>query len=530
LTCRATKWARCTRSVDAVGISAAGCDLVLDGTVRAPVIDVAITIADRQLAGIEPDRNHTAPAHTGKPSVAVGSDVALIELHDASVATHRRRDDEGEGRNEGDHGREAHGHRLPRRGAAGIEGGHFLCRLRASCSGMGDSWPRVIFHVDMDAFYAAVEQRDDPSLLGRPVVVGGLGPRGVVSTASYEARPFGVKSAIPMHLARERCPHAVFLPGRMERYVEVSRQLRTIFDRYSPTVEPLSLDEAFLDMSGTERLFGPPESTARRLQDEVWRELSLPCSVGVATIKYVAKVASDLEKPRGLTVVPPGMERRFLAPLPVERLWGVGPKSVPRLHALGLRTIGDVARASPRLLAEKLGDLGRHIATLADGRDDRDVDNDRQRKSVGSERTFDRDIRGVASVREALLPLVDEVAASLRREGLRAGGVRLKLKYADFTLVTRQARLETPAHDAHAFLVALDRALERADTDRPMRLVGMAATDLARDDTPQQENLFDADRARRETLARTLDHVNKRFGDGALRRASSKKLPPKNPL
>jgi DNA polymerase-4 len=412
-------------------------------------------------------------------------------------------------------------------------GGHGAPRLLAGaggpCSAMGDRWPRVIFHVDMDAFYASVEQRDDPSLRGRPVVVGGLGPRGVVSTASYEARVFGVKSAIPMVVARERCPQAAFLPGRMSHYVEISRQLRAIFDRYSPSVEPLSLDEAFLDMSGTERLFGPPESTARRLQDEVARELSLPCSVGVATVKYVAKVASDLEKPRGLTVVPPGMERRFLAPLSVERLWGVGPKSLPRLHALGLRTIGDVARASPRLLEEKLGELGRHIASLADGRDARDVDNARERKSVGSERTFDRDIRGAARVREELIPLVDEVTATLRNAGLRARGVRLKLKYADFTLTTRQARLDTPAHDAAAFLVALDRAIERAETDRPMRLVGLAATDLVDDDTPRQENLFDGERARREKLARTLDDVNARFGDGSLRRASSKALGPKNP-
>jgi len=390
-------------------------------------------------------------------------------------------------------------------------------------------WPRVVFHVDMDAFYASVEQRDDPSLQGRPVVVGGTSRRGVVSTCSYEARVFGVRSAMPTAEAHRLCPQAVFLPGRMDHYVAVSRELNGIFARYSPVVEPLSLDEAFLDMTGTERLFGAPERTARRLQDEVARELRLPCSVGVATVKFVAKIASDLEKPRGLTVVPPGTERRFLAPLPVERLFGVGPKTAPRLHALGLRTLADVASASPKFLEEKLGDLGRHIAALASAEDPRVVETGRERKSMGSERTFDHDIRGGRAVHDALLPLVDEVCAGLRREGLRAGGVRLKLKYADFTLVTRQSRLSSPANDAGTFMDALARVMARADVDRPMRLVGVAATDFVDDEGPRQESLFDPARARREKLARALDAVNTKFGDGALRRASARDLGPKNP-
>ncbi|HEY1098315.1 MAG TPA: DNA polymerase IV, partial [Myxococcota bacterium] len=291
-------------------------------------------------------------------------------------------------------------------------------------------WPRAVLHVDMDAFYASVEQRDRPELRGKPIVIGGDGPRSVVSTASYEARVFGVKSAMPGVVAKRLCPHAIFLPVRMSHYVEVSRKLMEILGRYSPTVEPLSLDEAFLDATGTEALFGTPAELAWSVQRAVREELALPCSVGVAANKFVAKVASDFKKPAGIVVVAPGEEQAFLSPMPIERLWGVGPKTAERLRADGYVTIADVAAADPALLQRRYGGLGEHLHALANGHDERPVDDDRERKSLGAERTMDIDIVGVDAVRRQIVPLIEEVAFGLRKANLRAGGVRLKIKYS----------------------------------------------------------------------------------------------------
>ena len=383
-------------------------------------------------------------------------------------------------------------------------------------------WTRAVMHVDMDAFYASVEQHDRKELLGHAVIVGGASRRAVVCAASYEARRFGVKSAMPMFAAQRLCPHAVVLPVRMARYVEVSRRLMALLGRFSPTVEPLSVDEAFVDATGTEALFGPPAELAWKVQRAVKDELGLPCSVGVAASKYVAKVASDLKKPGGLVVVPPGEERAFLEPLGVERLWGVGPTAAEQLRAAGFVTIGDVARADPASLERRFGALGRHIAALAVGDDARPVDDSRERKSLGAERTLEHDIRGPAPVLRELLPLVDEVAAGLRAKGLRAGGVRLKLKYSDFRSVTREVRLTEPAHDAASLRDALERLVHKADTDRPMRLVGVTATALVDDDAPRQADLFSHQTTERdERLGHAVDKIRDRFGDDALVRGTN---------
>lgn len=382
-------------------------------------------------------------------------------------------------------------------------------------------WARAVLHVDMDAFYASVEQHDRPELLGRAVVVGGTSRRAVVCAASYEARRFGVKSAMPMFAAERLCPHAVVLPVRMGRYLEVSKRLMALLGRFSPTVEPLSVDEAFVDATGTEALFGPPAELAWKVQRAVQDELGLPCSVGVAASKYVAKVASDLKKPRGLVVVPPGEERAFLEPLGVERLWGVGPTAAEQLRAAGFCTIGDVARAAPADLERRFGALGQHIAALAVGDDARPVDDARERKSMGAERTLEVDIRGAERVLRELLPLVDEVAAGLRAQGLRAGGVRLKLKYSDFRSVTREARLAAPAHDEASLRAALERLVRKADTSRPMRLVGVTATALVDDDAPRQVDLFAHQTTERdERLGRAVDKIRDRYGDDALVRGT----------
>jgi DNA polymerase-4 len=372
----------------------------------------------------------------------------------------------------------------------------------------------------MDAFYAAVEQLDDPSLRGRPVLVGGTGNRGVVSTASYEARPYGVHSAMPMVEARRKCPQAIVLPPNFERYVELSRRIMEVFGDFSPLVEPLSLDEAFVDMTGAEGLFGAPVEIARKIKRDVFEATGgLTVSVGVASCKFVAKVASDHDKPDGVVVVEPGTEREFLWPMPIKRLWGVGPKGQERLHELGLETIGDVARTSVDFLERKLGSLGPHIHALAHARDVRDVIPDRDARSIGAERTLDEDIVGEQAIVPHLRYSADRVSRRLRKHSLLAGGVRVKLKTDKFKLHTRQGPLRPPTDAYDGLLAGAVDLLEQFDLRQPMRLVGLAAFDLiGPDGRPQQELFADARRERSRRLDRALDAVHERFGDDAILR------------
>lgn len=383
------------------------------------------------------------------------------------------------------------------------------------------SWPRIILHADMDAFYAAVEQHDDPSLRGKPILVGFPGRRSVVSTASYEARPFGVGSAMPMAQAQRLCPQAVIVPPRFERYAEVSGVIMGVFGRFSPLVEPLSLDEAFLDMSGAEGLFGPPAAMGEKLRAAVREATGLTVSVGVSITKYVAKVASDARKPDGLTVVPPDEVLAFLHPLPVRRLWGVGPKSAEALERLGLHTIGDVARASLALLAAELGAQGAHVQALAVGDDPREVIPDQEAKSIGHEETLELDVVGPEQVKPLLLRAADRVAERLRANAVMAGGLRVKLKGASFKLSTRQRRLAEPTSSAKPLYEAALALLDEFPWDEPLRLVGLAAYDLARGVLPVQGDLFtQADTRKQAGLDRTLDSLRARFGDDAVKRAS----------
>ena len=303
----------------------------------------------------------------------------------------------------------------------------------------------------MDAFYAAVEQRDDPSLRGRPVVVGGVTPRGVVTAASYEARAYGIHSAMPSAQARKLCPHAVFVPGRMAVYQRESRRIFAVFARFTPAVEGISLDEAFLDLTGTERLFGDPARTAERLRQAVRAETGLAVSVGMAPVKLVAKIASDLAKPDGLLVVPPGQVAAFLEPLPVGRIWGVGPVAQARLERAGIATIGELARRGDAELKELLGSFGPAAARLARGEDEREVEPYREAKSYSEENTFARDVAELAVMQRAIRAHADAVARRLRHDGVRARGVRLKLKLArglgrgKFPILTRSSSLPVVA-------------------------------------------------------------------------------------
>lgn len=381
--------------------------------------------------------------------------------------------------------------------------------------------PRVIFHVDMDAFYAAIEVHDRPELAGLPLIVGGPHRRGVVSTASYEARKFGVRSAMPMIEAMRRCPQAVVLPVRMERYADVSRQVMEVFDRFSPLVEPLSLDEAFLDMTGTEGLFGPPLDAARRLKREVREATGLSCSVGIAVNKFLAKLASELDKPDGVTIVPAGREREFLTPLQVQRLWGVGPKTTERLKAMGLHTIGAIAVADPAWLRVHLGSTGEHVWRLANAMDDRPVEPDRERKSFGSEETLAQDVTGRAAVEALLLPHCERVARHLRREGVVARGVRVKVRFQEgFELQSRDHRLSVTYDDSATLHREACRLLDRVDVDRPMRLVGVAAFDVGPAEGAGQGDLFvQQGPSPRSRVEHAIDALRARIGD-KVRRAS----------
>ena len=387
---------------------------------------------------------------------------------------------------------------------------------------MAFGWPRIILHADMDAFFAAVEQLDRPELRGKALLIGGTGPRGVVSTASYEARPFGVGSAMPMALARRRCPHAVVLPPRFERYRAVSRVVMRTLGAFSPLVEPLSVDEAFVDMTGCEALSGEPREMGEAVRRAVFEATNLTVSVGVSTTKYVAKVASDHDKPDGLAVIGPDEVTRFLHPLPIDRLWGVGPRTRERLEAQGIATIGAVAATPLEALERWLGALGAHVHALAHGRDSRAVVPEREAKSIGSENTLDTDIVGEAAIRPWLLRAADTVARRLRDEGLAARGVRVKLRTSDFRLHTRQTMLVSATGGTRPIVETAEALLRDFDLRRPVRLVGVAVFDFHEGTRGEGEQLelFDApSRAHDERIDRTVDAVRKRFGDGALTRA-----------
>jgi DNA polymerase-4 len=387
-------------------------------------------------------------------------------------------------------------------------------------------WPRIVAHADMDAFYAAIEQLDDCTLRGRPVLVGPPSSRGVVLTASYEARPYGVGSAMPMAKARRMCPNAVIVPPRFDRYQEVSAAIMNVFANFSPDVEALSLDEAFLDMTGSEQLFGDPESIGRRLKAAI-REATggLTASVGLSATKYVAKVASACQKPDGLTVVRPEDAKAWLAPFPVSCLWGVGAKTQARLHHHGLHTIGDVANADPQFLSAKFGSLGLHFRTLAQAEDPRPVIGRRASKSVGSERTLDKDMREKADIKYHLRRSADIIARRLRKKSYVAFGVGVKLKTTDFQIVTRQHRLSEPTDVAERlYSVGVD-LLNHVDHPGPFRLIGMVAYDLVGIDNLVQLDLFSI-LARRRRLEVAIDELAERFGANVVHRANDLTKPP----
>lgn len=381
-------------------------------------------------------------------------------------------------------------------------------------------WSTPILHADIDAFYASVEVIRDPGLEGKPVIVGGTGGRGVVTSASYEARRFGVASAMPTSRARRLCPHGIFIQPDFEAYADYSAQVRRVFDSFSPVVEPLALDEAFIDIGPAHRMWSGPEEVARALRRRVKENTRLTVSVGVAPNKFVAKLASAKSKPDGLMLVEPARVISFLHPLPVSDLWGVGAGTASVLERLGLRTIGDVASVPVSALARALGTLGEHIARLATGRDDRGVVPNVARKSLGAEETFEHDLAGRGEIDHALLMLSDRVGSRLRRQGISGQTVTLKIRFADFTTVTRSKTLPFETDSALDIYRLVRRLIssEVAGGRRPIRLLGISISNLK--DWPASEQLSFEPHHRWNQADRALDRIRKRFGEEALRYGS----------
>jgi DNA polymerase-4 len=376
--------------------------------------------------------------------------------------------------------------------------------------------PRAILHVDMDAFFASVEQLDDPSLRGKPVLVGGDGPRGVVMAASYEAREFGCHSAQPMAIAKRKCPDAIIVRGSGSRYREVSQQVFAIFETVTPLVQPLSIDEAFLDVTGSVRLFGPPVEIARLIRRRIREETGITASVGVAPNKFLAKLVSEWDKPDGLTVIEPGEVIERLAPLPVKAMWGVGPAMEKRLHALGLRTFGDLQKLTPEGAKGLLGDQGEHFRRLSLGLDKRTVTPDSSSRSISSEQTFGADIGDPDFVRGVLLGQCEQVAWRLRKHDLRGRTVQIKVRYGDFETITRSETLETASDSTEILWRAggglFDRWRDKGF--RPVRLIGFGASNIVGGaDRDDQMTLFIDDRAERaKRVDVATDAVVERFG------------------
>ena len=381
--------------------------------------------------------------------------------------------------------------------------------------------------MDMDAFYASVEQRDRPELRGRPVIVGADPKgRGVVSAASYEARVFGVRSAMPIGKAARLCPDGVFLPVDMDKYAGASRQIMGILGDFSPLVEPVSVDEAFVDLTGTASLFGPAPEAVREIKRRIRAETGLTASAGLAANKFIAKVASDLRKPDGLVIVEAGREAEFLAPLPIERLWGVGKATAKDLAALGIATIGQLQRLSRATLVARLGDHGAGLHDLAFGRDDRPVEPWTPPKSMGAETTFERDTTDRARLDTTLRGQAERVARELRAERLAAARVTLKLRFADFRTLTR-SHTSDPTHDGLELYRRVAILLARETLVQPVRLIGVSASALTAEQTGQLGLLGD-DAVRRERLSRAVDRITDRFGLDAIRPAALVRRPPRD--
>ena len=383
----------------------------------------------------------------------------------------------------------------------------------------------MILHIDMDAFYASVEQLDNPWLRGKCVIVGGTSNRGVVSASSYEARRFGVRSAMPIFQARQKCPDGVFIPPRMTRYKEVSKEIMAILRKFSPQVEVVSIDEAYMDISGSQRLHGNPEAVARDIKNTIKEKLGLTCSVGVAPVKFLAKVASDMDKPDGLTIIPPAEMAQFIERLPVQKVAGVGRKTFLRLESMGIKTLGDVNQFPPKMLLDHLGKFGQRLIELASGRDRSSVTPWSPHKSISSERTLGEDTRDKNLLHNYLLKQSEEVARQLRKAGVKAKTITLKIKHADFKQYTRSKTISSPTRSSETIYQHAASLLDNYELTQKIRLIGVGTSGFQSAGQPVQLSLFDrveqSDKSW-EIVDRTVENITQKFGRDAIKRGSLK--------
>lgn len=378
-----------------------------------------------------------------------------------------------------------------------------------------------ILHVDMDAFFAAVEQRDQPELKGKPVIIGGdPHSRGVVSTCSYEARKYGVRSAMPLREAYSRCPHGIFLPGNHSKYEQVSREIRKVLYQYTPLVEPLSTDEAFLDVHGCERLFGNAVEIGLKIKDAIQKEINLTASVGVAPNKFLAKLGSDLEKPDGFVVITKERIQEVLWPLPITRLWGVGEKTAEFLIAKGIKTIGMLARLDPEILQSNLGKMGPELYRLAHGIDNRQVETGHEAKSIGNETTFSQDTGDLEFVETTFLELAEQVGRRLRKSNVTGRTINIKLRYSNFKTITRAKTLTRATNSTQTiYEVALELFHSTDLYNKMFRLVGVSISNLTGQKDAQISLFEEEEDLHSDVLSTIMDDLKDRFGEKAVTRA-----------
>jgi DNA polymerase-4 len=383
---------------------------------------------------------------------------------------------------------------------------------------------KIVLHIDMDAFYASVEQLDHPELRGKPVIVGGTSNRGVVSAASYEARKFGVRSAMPIFQAKKRCPQGFFVPVRMARYKEMSNQVMEILERYSPIVEQVSIDEAYLDITGLERLHGSPEGIARRIKEEIRRVTSLTCSIGIAPNKFLAKIASEANKPDGLTIIPTKEASKVAQSLPMGKVPGVGKKTVEQLAKLKVTNLGDLLALRETALLKAVGKFAYTLLEYAKGMDESRVVSHTDAKSISSEETFEENTNDFEALRKELLLQAEEVGRRLRKNELKGSTVTLKIRRADFVRITRSISFNEPTDSTNTIYGWALKLLEAVDLSEKFRLIGIAVSSFVRDQSSSaQLNLFDLasqrDHSWRE-VEKAMDSITEKFGHKAIKRGS----------
>jgi DNA polymerase-4 len=383
----------------------------------------------------------------------------------------------------------------------------------------------MILHIDMDAFYASVEQLDDGRLKNKCVVVGGTSNRGVVSAASYEARQFGVRSAMPIYQARQKCPHGIFVRPRMDRYQAISKKIMAVLRDFSPLVEPVSIDEAYIDVTGCQRLFGEPLEIAREIKRKIWDTVNLTCSVGIASNKFLAKIASDMQKPDGLTMIPADEVAAFVESLPVGKVPGVGNKMHRQLELLGIRTLGDVRRLPQKTLLRHLGKFGERLRALACGTDDSAVTPYAPHKSISCEHTLAADTRDIELLKSFLLKQSEEVANQLRKAGVRAKTITLKIKDADFKQLTRRTTMAIPSQSSKTIYRCAARLIDDLKITKKIRLIGVGTSGFSAVSTSVQIGLFEPKEESGgdwEKVDKTLDSISQKFGTNVVQRATLK--------